>query len=567
MKLNSIKIKGEQDPISIGDLTILVGPNNVGKSQTLRDIKNFLELGKNTHPIIIESADFDLPESFEEFLELLHIQESYSTIGYKVVKGLKSNLLKNDSFEFNPTTYKAAYENPERRKNEIMGRFTQFFVSYLNSSNRLSLASSVDSLNPENNHPSNLLQSLFLDNRKDEYLKDAFKKAFGMEITLDYSSMLKLCFRIAKNLPIIPDDPRSAYKITNQLAKIEDQGDGFRSFIGIILGLLFSENRIILLDEPEAFLHPAQARFLGKWIGEHKDIIKSQILISTHNSHFLSGLIASKRPIDIYRLNREKDRTYFNKISAETTIALFENPLLSSQRVVESLFYKGVVVCEADSDRAIYQGVASINHNSNEDILFIHSQNKQTLHNVANLLKEAHIAVALVADIDLLNDGENFKNVILSLNQGEIDEEVILLRDEISKSIAGKSEEEELKELEEKINEFMLQLKNREHNIDGAKGALNRIKKSITSWSEIKDKGIEGFNPQIQEKVRNLLKQLKNIGLFIVPVGELEGWINLDTKKKNKWIVPALEVVHLGNAPKPLKDYVEELLYFFQKNN
>lgn len=82
-----------------------------------------------------------------------------------------------------------------------------------------------------------------------------------MEITLDYSSMLKLCFRVAKIMPDIPEDPRKAYPITNKLGKIEEQGDGFRSLVGIILGLLFSKGRIVLLDEPEAFLHPAQARF------------------------------------------------------------------------------------------------------------------------------------------------------------------------------------------------------------------------------------------------------------------------------------------------------------------
>lgn len=40
MKLNSIRIKNGDDEIRLNDITVLVGPNNVGKSQTLRDIKN-----------------------------------------------------------------------------------------------------------------------------------------------------------------------------------------------------------------------------------------------------------------------------------------------------------------------------------------------------------------------------------------------------------------------------------------------------------------------------------------------------------------------------------------------
>lgn len=56
----------------------------------------------------------------------------------------------------------------------------------------------MDSVNPELKDPQNLLQSLFLDNTRELDLKQAFKDAFNMEITLDYSSMLKLCFRVAK---------------------------------------------------------------------------------------------------------------------------------------------------------------------------------------------------------------------------------------------------------------------------------------------------------------------------------------------------------------------------------
>ena len=101
----------------------------------------------------------------------------------------------------------------EATNKEIMGRFTKYFVTDLSSSNRLLLASSVDSVNPELKNPKNLLQSLFLDNTRELDLKQAFKDAFNMEITLDYSSMLKLCFRVAKIMPDIPEDPRKAYPI------------------------------------------------------------------------------------------------------------------------------------------------------------------------------------------------------------------------------------------------------------------------------------------------------------------------------------------------------------------
>lgn len=563
MKLKSFKNQNGQAEIALNNITVLVGPNNVGKSQTLRDIKNLLELGKNARPVIISDADFELPENFDNFLNLLNIADSQKTVGYKTIRGLKSNLLSEDSIDFSVEVYKKAYNDTERRKKEIMGPFTKYFVTDLSSSNRLLLASSVDSVNPELKNPQNLLQSLFLDSTRETDLKQAFKDAFNMEITLDYSSMLKLCFRVAKKMPDIPENPRTAYPITNQLGKIEEQGDGFRSFVGIILGLLFSKGRIVLLDEPEAFLHPAQARFLGKWIGDHKDIINGQLIISTHNANFLSGIIASGHDVDIFRLNRIENNTTFNKVSSDATKALFENPLLSSQRVMESVFYKGVVVCEADADRAIYQGVATINHHSNEDVLFIHSQNKQTLKIVAKLLKDANIPVALITDIDALNDQATLEGMVSSKTGSPTPQPILDLRNTIAHTVNGQTDEEMLTKMTDEIGELHKQLTQHEHTLDGAKGALQRIAKGITLWNEIKSKGIEGFEAVIRKDVLQLLDELKKYGIFIVPVGELEGWLDVGTKRKNKWIVPALEKVHNNQASPELIKFVGEILAYF----
>ncbi|WP_304722163.1 AAA family ATPase [Conexibacter sp. CPCC 206217] len=43
------------------------------------------------------------------------------------------------------------------------------------------------------------------------------------------------------------------------LPLVPDQGDGMRSFIGLLLTILSSSHPLILVDEPEAFLHPPQA--------------------------------------------------------------------------------------------------------------------------------------------------------------------------------------------------------------------------------------------------------------------------------------------------------------------
>src|SRR3954452_10968168 len=44
---------------------------------------------------------------------------------------------------------------------------------------------------------------------------------------------------------------------------LEKEGDGMRSFVGILLHVLLSNDMISLVDAPEAFLHPPQARLIG----------------------------------------------------------------------------------------------------------------------------------------------------------------------------------------------------------------------------------------------------------------------------------------------------------------
>ncbi len=53
-------------------------------------------------------------------------------------------------------------------------------------------------------------------------------------------------------------------KLREQAEPLESQGDGMRSFATVLLYVLVADTHSIqFLDEPEAFLHPPQARLLG----------------------------------------------------------------------------------------------------------------------------------------------------------------------------------------------------------------------------------------------------------------------------------------------------------------
>lgn len=58
---------------------------------------------------------------------------------------------------------------------------------------------------------------------------------------------------------------------------------GLRSFVGVLLNAFVSYQSILFIDEPEAFLHPPQARLLGKMLA--KDLPpERQLFLATHSA-------------------------------------------------------------------------------------------------------------------------------------------------------------------------------------------------------------------------------------------------------------------------------------------
>lgn len=558
MKINTLITKDDQD-IELGKFTVLVGPNNVGKSQTLRDIHSKMTGGIQTRTTLIKNIVFQKPATFDELLYGLKVVKDPQNIDQHLIRGIQPDLKSGSQIGVNLQSFKSEFES-QPNLNFTLGNISKFRISFLDASSRLLVAQSGGSYNPHTEPPQNLLQALFgTSSDSEDHLRKTFKNIFGMDIKLDYSGMTQLTLRIAKEFEAIPEDPRKAYPVMRKYDQLDTQGDGFRSFVGVVLSLLLSEGRIVLLDEPEAFLHPAQAKLLGNWIAQHSQNVQSQIIVATHNANFLSGILSSNQKVDIYRLNRTGDHTTYNPITSDATSKLAKSPLLSAQRVLESIFYKGVVVCEADSDRCVYQTVA-VREFGNQNILFVHAHNKQTIKDVVRLLKQATIPVCTIIDIDIMDSEEDFKNLYLALTDGTIPENILETRRKIATTVEDVNEETILEKLQQNLAQFSEQLKEDKHSLSGARGALNRIRRETSNWSHVKKLGIEGIPEQERKTAEDLIQEVKKDGLFIVPVGELEGWLDLDTRQKSKWIVHALEALHQDKCNPKLKNFLKAIL-------
>ena len=562
-----MRIKGAQtksgESLEFGPLTVLVGPNNVGKSRTLRDIHQQMTQGQSAGSVILTDVDVELPTTMDELLSGLDVAQDPQDANYHLVRSISSNLVSGHEMRVHLAGLKENMENPEWREDNrdyLFQQFGRFRVALLDAESRLQIASSSPSYDPATGRPERLLQSLYYaPPHVEETLREAFDETFGMQIRLDYSTGAMLRFRVTRRFPNVPEDPRKAYPIMAKFPTLDEQGDGFRSFTAVILSLLMTRGRTILLDEPEAFLHPAQARHLGHWVATLAADSPGGVIVATHNAHFLAGLLLRGEDLAIYRLNRQGDDTSFSHIAPADIERLGSSPLLSSQRVLEAVFHRGVAVCEADSDRLVYQTVASIAH-GNRDVLFLHAHNKQTLKDVIGLLRAADIPCVAIPDIDLLRDGGDLAKLLEALAPGSFSDEIAGLREAVATCIDGQPEAQALAEVKDGVAEFMDQLNQREHDLAGARSRLRDLQSSATPWKAVKLGGVDAIPAEVRENAKSLLDLLRARGAFLVPVGELESWIELGTRRKNRWIVLALPHLFDKGPPKMLVHFVGDIL-------
>lgn len=147
--------------------------------------------------------------------------------------------------------------------------------------------------------------------------------------------------------------------ILEQYPQIHNQGDGIRSFTGILLNLIIEHHKIFLIDEPESFLHPPQARIMGHTIGSLLSD-KQQAFISTHSPEILKGLLETcPNRIKIVRITRNDNTNHFSILNNDEFNLLWKDPLLRHSEIMSSIFHKNVVLCESDSDCRLYSIIDS----------------------------------------------------------------------------------------------------------------------------------------------------------------------------------------------------------------
>lgn len=488
-------------PLNPNSIIVFTGANNSGKSQVLKDIEEYLE-DPQTISIVTKNIECDYRGEINE------------------ATFLKYHFYLNRQGEYGLSKSGKYFSKDElqyRWNNHKLYIIYTLFVKRLSTEIRLTSSNALERNNQPEKHP------IFKLNNNEplaQTLSDYFRQAFGVDLILNRNEMQTIPLHIGQ----APD--KTAFTINRQddyynqvktLPKLQEQGDGMRSFASILIDTFTSDHTITLIDEPEAFLHPPQARILGKMLAKNNPDNR-QLLISTHSEDFLQGLIdANNDNVTIIRIDREKNINKMNVLQNNEIKKLWSNPILRYSNILSGLFHEKVVVCESDYDCLFYQAIINAVYEHKKeiapDILFTHCGGKTRIKDVVSALKAVNVPVIAICDFDLLNASQNFRPIAASFG---LDWKTALYADMqiIYDSMNGKSSKEN------------------------------------NAWDQIKKIGKSGFTgaaPAAYEKVEAVCK---SAGLFVVPVGEMECFDKTINKEKKDWVYSVLENYDLAVEPK-----------------
>lgn len=525
------------------DIVVFTGPNNCGKSQVLRDIKDYFT-NKNIQRIIAT----DITPQFLGDVEYLKS---------KCINKNGKYYLDNIVVNIDNLKYQWGQKN--------ISSISTYFINHLSTESRLQAANPANTFDAVNDFPVTPLQKLYIDDKTEKELSSLFHQAFGTEFIVNRGAGSQIPIHVGMTPTMDKGEDRVSVSYLSKLKRlpqIQNQGDGMRSFTGILLDTFVSNHCITLIDEPEAFLHPPQARLLGKLLAKNTPNNR-QLFISTHSEDFLKGLLgANNEHIKIIRINREGDVNHMNILNNNEVENLWKDPILRYSNILSGLFHSKVVICESDTDCRFYQAVlyAIQDENAiNPDILFTHCGGKQRLKVVIKALRSLNVKTIAVMDIDALNDKTTFKDIVESA--GMIWDNIETSWKSINEYVKGQRAQLDTEEVKKEIDNIF----NSFHEPQLTTDITDKIKKVIkqsSAWSKVKETGKTFFTGDAYKAFQKIYDQCKCNGLLIVPIGELECFYKPDSNHGVKWVNNVLENVNLKDDPElgQARSFVEEIL-------
>ncbi|MGP1396421.1 MAG: ATP-dependent nuclease [Inquilinaceae bacterium] len=522
------------------DIIVLVGPNNAGKSLALRELETML--GSHSSGRVLNFASIQLSGTIDDVRDFLGKNGKISQIDNgNIYTGFGFSIKEADISRYWPSNLRP---------------LTAIFCARITTENRIIDSNSQASIDVLRQPPTHPIHILYSNDIIEKRISDYFYRAFGKELIVLRAGGSQSPLLVGKRPNISPGNDRVSasylqdlYQMTDPLEK---QGDGMRSFASVILHMLAPRTQsILLLDEPEAFLHPPQARLLGEFIAKEKPD-RSQLFIATHSSDILQGLLnVASDHLRIIRIDRHGNVNRAKELDKSLTKSLSRDPLMKSSSVLSGIFHKRVIIAESDADCMFYNAildVPSVRGEKNPDVLFIHPGGKHRLSKLANSLTALDVSVDVIVDFDVLKDESVLQDIIVAL-RGDW-KSIQTLAHRVKTAIEQSKPWLDSNQVATNIRDIL----DRAPKVGGfprtMRNEINSVFRRSSPWEAVKEAGetaVPGGQPTQNWQDLKILCQRS--GLWIVPVGELEGFCKSVGGHGPAWVREVLERRDLANGP------------------
>lgn len=497
------------------EIVVFVGPNNAGKSASLRELKNYLS--SPAPQTVIAGASIKAVGNSNDLRTYLE-KHSQKT-------GLTANLT------YSGTGYNIHHSHvPHFDQTHNRGPVAPFFGAHVVTENRIVGSNPAGAIALHQAPATEPIHQLLIDPSLASDICKLFKTAFGEDLIVLRAGGSTYPLYVGKKPENKIGEDELSKSFVDQLLKdsvpLQNQGDGMRSFTTVLLNVLVANNHTVqFLDEPEAFLHPPQARLLGEYIAE-KRRGKSQLFIATHSTDILDGLLASgASKVRIIRIQRDGKINKVKELSKDKTLAIAKDALTKYSGVFKGIFYKHVIITESDGDCQFYSSFLNLKSIAGEkqpDVLFIHAAGKHRMGQLVETLKSLDVPVSVIADIDILNEENTFKNLFERLG-GTWDELATAWR-AIKTDVEARRPPMNVEQVKGLLLKQLNPLSGTEPFPKSVEQSIKQIFKTLSPWGAIKQAGRSALNGPSVGHFDDIYRKCAAKGLWIVPVGELEGF-------------------------------------------
>ena len=525
---------------------MLVGPNNSGKSLTLREVVN---------SVSSQHGDFER----NLVVKNLSLNKSGDVVSLRKYLKAKGTFLHQNYHVGNWQVHEPTIATWEQSR--FLWQLAPGFIKNISADTRLSITAIQNNVSTyeQKTAPQHVLYD---DNELMKRVSDLFHQAFGNDIFFDYRGGGSLPIHVGKRPKRKPTEDSHDNSYVNRIRKfplLNEQGDGVKSYTGILFEAVAVERDITLIDEPEAFLHPPQMRQLGETLGNE---VKGQLLVATHSSDILKGFLNAKPDfVRVVRIQRKGKVNDVKEASLETIKTFWEQPELKYSNALDGIFHEQTIICEGHSDCLLYNATADhMEHNTNKswrDTVFVSAGGKQNIHGIASVLREIGVPVTGVYDFDFLS---NRNLVKLAVEGFGGDWEIIKpLWSKVSDAVIEAAKPLTSDEIKKEVIDLLNTPKNESVSIR----RITKTLKSGNPWTNAKSCGLKAIpNEQSQKDFAYLDTELKALGIVVVPVGALENFypdIKLDgpkfvTKLLQEISLDDKRLSHLRNFVKTVHD-------------